>query len=68
MLIVFAALAITRYVEFVSHKPLGRVVEMLNRVKEIILEDPTTGESVSTHTEVDDETKRILELARIKLG
>lgn len=68
VLIVFAALAITRYVEFVSQKPLGRVVEMLNRVKEIILEDPTTGESVSTHTEVDDETKRILELARIKLG
>lgn len=66
--IVFAGLAITRYVESVSGKSIKQILRLLDEAKEIVVEDPISGESVSKYTTVGEETIKILKLAKINLG
>lgn len=66
VLIVFAALAIARYVEIATGKSIQRVVDLLEKTKEVILKDTLSGEVFSKYTQADDpEVQKLLELAKI---
>lgn len=65
LVIVFTALVISRYVETVSSASIASVVRTLTAVKEIIVEDPTSGQSVSKYTEATEEAKRLATLANL---
>ena len=66
--IVFAGLAITRCVESISGKSIKYLLRVLDEAKEIIVEDPATGESLSKYTTVSEEAVKIFRLAKINLG
>ena len=63
--IVFAALAITRLVELRTKLSLQRIIELLDQIKEIVVEDLVSGESISKYTEGSQESRELLKLANI---
>lgn len=65
LVIVFTALVISRYVETVSHTSIASVVRTLTAVKEIIVEDPVSGQTVSKYTQGTEEAKRLATLANL---
>lgn len=65
LVIVFTALVISRYVETVTQASIASVVRTLTAVKEVIVEDPTSGQSVSKYTEATEEAKRLATLASL---
>ena len=65
LLIVFTALVITRYVELLTNQSISQVLKTLNQVKEIIVKDPVSEETVSKFTELDSDSRRLLKLAKI---
>lgn len=65
LVIVFTALVISRYVEAVSHASIASVIRTLTAVKEIIVEDPASGQSVSKYTQGTEAAKRLAALANI---
>lgn len=66
VLIVFAALAIARYVEIVTDKSIQKVVYLLEKTKEVILRETLSGEIFSRYTQAEDpEVQKLLKLAKI---
>lgn len=65
LVIVFTALVISRYVEVVAKASILSVIRTLTAVKEIIVEDPASGQSVSKYTEATEEAKRLATLANL---
>lgn len=66
ILIVFAALAIARYVEIVTGKSIEKVVGLLEKTKEVILKDTLTEEIFSKYTQAENpEVQKLLKLAKI---
>ena len=65
LLIVFTALAIARYVELTTSQSVSRVVKILNQVKEIIVEDPVSKQTVSKFTKLNPESRKLLKLAEL---
>ena len=64
--IVFASLAIARYVELTTGKSLRKALDLLDRIKEVVLKDPTNGEVFSKYTEADNpEIQTLLKQAKI---
>jgi transposase len=64
--IVFAALAIARYVEITTGKSLERIVNLLEKTKEVILQDTLSQETFSKYTQADNpEVQKLLKLANI---
>ena len=66
--IVFAALAIIRYVEILTNRSIAHLIKILDRVKEVVIEDPATGEIVKKYSEVTEESRNLFNLAKIKIG
>lgn len=65
LLVVFTALVVSRYVETVSQSSIASVIRTLTAVKEIIVEDPTSGQSVSKYTQGTEAAKRLAILANL---
>lgn len=64
--IVFAALAIARYVEITTGKSIQKVVNLLEKTKEVILKDNLSEEVFSKYTQADNpEVQKLLKLANI---
>lgn len=64
--IVFAGLAIARYVEIATGKSLQKVLDLLEQIKEVLLKDPVSGEIFSKYTQADNpEVKMLLKHANI---
>lgn len=64
--IVFAALAVTRYVEIASGKSIQKAVNLLEKTKEVILKDTLSEEVFSKYTQADNpEVQKLLKLAKI---
>lgn len=60
LLIVFTALAISRYVEIVTKKSVAQVITTLSYIKEIIVEDPASGQTASKFTNLTEEARQLL--------
>ena len=60
LLIVFTALAVSRYVEMVTCASIRSVIATLTRIKEIIVEDPSTGQTASKYTNLTEEARQLL--------
>lgn len=65
LLIVFTALVVSRYVETVSKASIVSVVRTLTAVKEIIVEDRASGQSVSKYTQGTEAAKQLATLANL---
>lgn len=65
LLVVFTALIIARYVELTTDQSINRVVKTLNQVKEIIVEDPASKQTVSKFTKLNSESRKLLKLTRL---
>lgn len=65
LLIVFTALVIARYIELIISQSISRVVKTLNQVKEIIVEDPVSKQTVSKFTELNSDSRELLKLAKL---
>ena len=65
ILIVFAALAISRYVEYLSKHSLAKAIQELNAVKEIIVEDKVTRQTTSKFTTPSSRAARLLKLTKL---
>ena len=65
LLIVFTALAISRYVEYLSGHSLAKVIQELNTVKEIIVEDKVTRQTMSKFTLPGLQAARLIKLAKL---
>ena len=65
LLIVFTALAISRYIEIVTLQSIQQVTMTLSNIKEIIVEDPSTGHSASKFTNLTPEIRRLLKLTDV---
>lgn len=64
--IVFGALAIARYVEITTGKSLEKIVSLLEKTKEVILQDTLSQETFSKYTQADNpEVQELLKLANI---
>lgn len=64
--IVFAGLAIARYVEITTGKSLQKILDLLDQIKEVLLKDPVSGEIFSKYTQADNpEVKMLLKHAKI---
>ena len=64
--IVFAGLAIARYVEFTTGSSLEKVLSLLDQVKEVILKDPVSGETFSKYTQANNpEIQTLINYANI---
>jgi transposase len=64
--IVFAGLAIARYVEYMTGKSLQKVIDLLDQIKEVVLKDPVSGEVFSKYTQADNpEILQLLKHANI---
>lgn len=64
--IVFAALAIARYVEITTGKSLERTIYLLEKTKEVILKDTLSQEIFSKYTQADDpEIQELVKLTNI---
>lgn len=66
--IVFASLAISRYVEIQTQKSIEKVVNALKRAKQLIIEDPITGEKVTKNTQITPDSQNLFALINQKLG
>lgn len=64
LLIVFAALVVSRNIELITGKSIARVIEALSQVKEITVEDNLSKERVLKSTELTKEAEEILQLAK----
>lgn len=60
LLIVFTALAVSRYVELITGLTIQAALAILTQVKEIIVEDPSSGQVASKFTNLTEEAKQIL--------
>ncbi len=60
LLIVFTALAVSRYVEIVTSQSIRTVITTLAHIKEIIVEDPSSGQIASKFTNLTDEARQLL--------
>lgn len=60
LLIVFTALVISRYIEMVTKLSIQKVVSILSQIKEIIVEDPTSGQKASKLTNFTKEAQQLL--------
>ena len=66
ILIVFAALAIARYVEIATGKSIQKVIDLLEKTKEVIFKDTLSEEIFSKYTQIDNpEIQALLKLAKI---
>jgi transposase len=65
LLVVFTALAISRYVEIISQKSIQKVVKTLLQVKEILIKEKITGQTSSRFTNPTEEVQKLLKLAHI---
>lgn len=65
LLIVFVALAISRYVEFLSGMSLAKVISELNTVKEVIIEDKVTKQTASKFTAPSSRAMMLIKLAKL---
>jgi transposase len=66
MTIVFASLAISKYVELTTGKSIASIVEQVGRVEEVILRDKITGEIFNLYTSISDqETRKLLKEAKL---
>ena len=68
LLLVFAALTISRYVEIISNQSIANIVKSLDRVKEIIVEDNTTRKTISKFTNLNNSALKLLNLAPNLIG
>lgn len=66
--IVFAALAIIRYVEILTNRSIAHLQKVLDRVKEVVIEDPGSGETVTKYSQVNEESSYLFKLAGMKIG
>lgn len=60
LLIVFTALALSRSVEIATGVTIQAILAILTQVKEIIVEDPVTGQTEAKHTNITKEAKDLL--------
>ena len=60
LLIVFTALAVSRYIEIKTRLSIKRVLMILTQIKEIVVEDPSTGHNASKFTNLTEEAQRLL--------
>ena len=67
LLIVFTALAISRHIEILTDKSIQHVTTTLSRIKEIIVEDPSTGHRASKFTNLTPEILRLLKLTDVRV-
>jgi len=65
LLIVFTALAVSRYIEDISKMSITRVADILSQVKEIMVEDKVSGQKSSKYTNLNEEALRLAKLANI---
>lgn len=66
ILIVFTALAITRYVEAVTGKSIQKIVNLLEKTKEVFLKETLSGEVFTKYTQATNpEVQKMLKLAKI---
>jgi transposase len=65
LLIVFTALVISRYVEICSKRSISKIVQILNQVKEIIVEDTVSKQKSSKYTNLTPEAKELVKLAKL---
>jgi transposase len=65
LLIVFAALVISRYIELVTHKSIANVVQILSLVKQVIVEDNVSKQKASKYTNPTEEARELAKLAKI---
>ena len=65
LLIVFTALIISRSIEIVTHQSIQQVITTLSRIKEIIVEDPSTGHTASKFTNLTPESQQLLNLTDV---
>ncbi len=64
--IVFAGLAVTRYAELITGKSRQNTLDLLDRVKEVILKDQISGETYSKYSQADNpEVQALLKKANI---
>lgn len=66
--IVFASLAISRYVEIQTKKSIEKVVNILKKVKQLIIEDPITGVKATKNTQITPDSQNLYSLINQKLG
>lgn len=66
--IVFASLAICRLVEMQTQKSIERVIKILTRVKQLIIEDSVTGEKIHKNTQTTSEAQKLYSFINQKLG
>jgi len=65
-LIVFTALAISRYVEVVTGKSIQKILTLLEKSKEVFLKETLSGEIFTKYTQAKDpEAQKLLKLAKI---
>lgn len=60
LLIVFTALAASRYIELITGVTIQAALAILTQVKEIIVEDPSSGQVASKCTNLTKEAKQLL--------
>lgn len=65
LLIVFIALVIARYVELITGKSIKKVVEILNPIKEIIVQDKISKQTISKFTNLNNHAKQLLKFTNI---
>jgi len=66
ILIVFTALAISRYVEVVTGKSIQKILTLLEKSKEVFLKETLSGEIFTKYTQAKDpEAQKLLKLAKI---
>lgn len=66
MTIVFASLAISKYVELTTGKSIASIVEQVGRVEQVLLRDKFTGETFHLYTSIpDQETRTLLKNANL---
>ena len=65
LLIVFTALVIVRYVELTTNQSISQAVKTLNQVKEIIVEDSVSKQTVSKFTKLNSESRKLLKLTKL---
>ncbi len=65
LLIVFTALAVSRYVEIICQKSIKNLVKTLLQVKEVLIEEKTTGQKSTRFTNPTKEVQDLLKQAHI---
>lgn len=60
LLIVFTALVVSRYIEYVTKQSIHAVIKLLTRVKEIVVEDNVTKQRARKLTNLSDEARLLI--------